>query len=71
MAKVAIVTDSASDLPAETARAAGITVVPLEVSFGGERFRAGVDLSTRFYGSLSGAAQAGQLAAMEVIKAGL
>lgn len=32
---------------------------------------AGVDLSTRFYGSLSGAAQAGQSAAMEVIQAGL
>lgn len=32
---------------------------------------AGVDLSTRFYGSLSGAAQAGQLAATEVLQAGL
>ena len=32
---------------------------------------AGTDTSTRFYGSLSGAAQAGQRAADEVIKAGL
>jgi DegV family protein with EDD domain len=41
-----IVTDSASDLTAEVASAAGITVVPLEVTFGSERFRAGVELTT-------------------------
>jgi DegV family protein with EDD domain len=46
VARVAIVTDSASDLPPEVAAAAGITIVPLEVSFGPDRFRAGVDLST-------------------------
>ncbi len=46
MARVAIVTDSAADLSPQDARAAGITVVPLEVSFGSERFRAGVELST-------------------------
>ncbi|HUP82889.1 MAG TPA: DegV family protein [Candidatus Limnocylindria bacterium] len=45
MSRVAIVTDSASDLPAERAAAAGITVVPLLVSFGEREFRAGVDLS--------------------------
>jgi DegV family protein with EDD domain len=44
--RVAIVTDSASDLTPEDARAAGITVVPLEISFGSERFKAGVDLTT-------------------------
>lgn len=43
---VAIVTDSASDLSPEAAAAAGITVVPLIVSFGQESFRAGVDLTT-------------------------
>ncbi len=46
MTHVAIVTDSAADLTPEDARRAGITVVALEVSFGEERFRAGVDLST-------------------------
>jgi DegV family protein with EDD domain len=44
--RVAIVTDSASDLLPEVAAGAGISVVPLEVSFGAERFRAGVELST-------------------------
>jgi DegV family protein with EDD domain len=44
--RVAIVTDSASDLRPEAAQAAGIAVVPLEVSFGPERFKAGVELST-------------------------
>jgi len=46
MSRVAILTDSASDLPAATAAAAGIAVVPLEVSFGEEHFSAGVDLTT-------------------------
>jgi len=44
--RVAIVTDSASDLTPQDAQAAGITVVPLEISFGSERFKAGVDLTT-------------------------
>jgi DegV family protein with EDD domain len=43
---VAIVTDSASDLPPDRAAAAGIRIVPLNVSFGSETFRAVVDLST-------------------------
>jgi DegV family protein with EDD domain len=43
---VAIVTDSASDLPPAAAAAAGIDVVPLVVNFGPESFKAGVDLST-------------------------
>lgn len=46
MSRVAIVTDSASDLPPETAAANGIDIVPLVVTFGGETFKAGVDLST-------------------------
>ncbi len=46
MSHVAIVTDSASDLDPAHAAALGITVVPLEVTFGKESFRAGVELST-------------------------
>ncbi|MBF6606426.1 MAG: DegV family protein [Chloroflexi bacterium] len=46
MSRVAIVTDSASDLMPATAAAAGIAIVPLEVSFGDVRFKAGVDLTT-------------------------
>ena len=45
MGRVAIVTDSAADLPADRAAAAGITIVPLEVTFGSERLLAGVDLT--------------------------
>ena len=46
MGRVAIVTDSASDLTAAEAAANGIRIVPLYVRFGDEEFRAGVDLST-------------------------
>jgi DegV family protein with EDD domain len=46
MARIVFVTDSASDLDPADARAAGIRVVPLVVTFGNETFRAGVDLST-------------------------
>ncbi len=46
MATVAFVTDSASDLDPAAARADGIRIVPLAVSFGDENFLAGVDLST-------------------------
>jgi len=46
MNRVAIVTDSASDLPPDEARAANITVVPLFVTFGDKEYRAGVDLSS-------------------------
>src|SRR5918997_4152393 len=46
VARVAIVTDSASDLPPETAAAAGITVVPLIVSFGSDEYKAGTEIST-------------------------
>ena len=46
MANVTFVTDSASDLDPDVARAAGIRIVPLSVTFGSESFLAGVDLST-------------------------
>jgi DegV family protein with EDD domain len=46
MGRVAIVTDSASDVTAEVAAAHGIRVVPLYVRFGDQEFQAGVDLST-------------------------
>ena len=42
---VAIVTDSTSDLTREVAQAHSITVVPLNVHFGQESFRDGVDLT--------------------------
>ena len=47
---VQIVTDSAADIPAETAAALGIRVVPLSIRFGDEEFTDGVNLSTaEFY----------------------
>ncbi len=46
MSHVAIVTDSASDLPPDVAARQGITVVPLVVSFGPESFRPNVTLTT-------------------------
>ena len=45
MSRVAIVTDSASDLTAERAAQAGVTVVPLFVYFGEREYIAGVDMS--------------------------
>lgn len=46
MSRVAIFTDSASDMDPAEAASLGITVVPLLVTFGSESFKAGVDLST-------------------------
>src|SRR3954453_9167151 len=46
VARIAFVTDSASDLDPAVATAAGIRVVPLAVTFGSDTYRAGVDLST-------------------------
>jgi DegV family protein with EDD domain len=47
---VRVVTDSTSDLPPELAEAQGITVVPLNVQFGEETYRDGVDISPdQFY----------------------
>jgi fatty acid kinase fatty acid binding subunit len=45
VARVAFVTDSASDLDPAQAKADGIEIVALSVTFGEESFRAGVDLS--------------------------
>ena len=46
MTRVAIFTDSASDLDPAEAAAAGIGIVPLLVNFGSQGFKAGVELST-------------------------
>jgi DegV family protein with EDD domain len=46
VSRVAVVTDSASDLDPKLAADLGIAIVPLAVSFGEEQFKAGVDLST-------------------------
>ena len=43
---VRVVTDSTADLPPEVARELEITVIPLQVLFGNEAFRDGIDLST-------------------------
>jgi DegV family protein with EDD domain len=45
VARVAIFTDSASDLDPAEAAASGINIVPLLVSFGSETFKAGSELS--------------------------
>ncbi len=51
---VAIVTDSTSDLTPRIAEELGITVVPLNVHFGTETYKDGVDLTTEeFYRRLS------------------
>jgi len=47
MGRVAIFTDSASDLDPADAAAAGITIVPLIVNFGSDSFKSGVDMSTQ------------------------
>lgn len=59
MGRVAVVTDSVSDLePAEAAQR-GITVVPLYVTFGDREYKAGVDLSSRdFWRELTAAGAA-------------
>jgi DegV family protein with EDD domain len=46
MGRVAIVTDSASDMDPARAKDLGITIVPLVVNFGSESFKAGVDIFT-------------------------
>jgi DegV family protein with EDD domain len=46
VSRVAIVTDSASDLTAEGAAAAGVLVVPLVVTFGSDTYKAGTELPT-------------------------
>jgi DegV family protein with EDD domain len=46
VARIVFVTDSASDLDPAVAQAHGIRIVPLAVTFGGETYRSGVDLTT-------------------------
>lgn len=46
MDRVAIFTDSASDMDPAEAAASGITIIPLLVTFGTQEFKAGVDLTT-------------------------
>ena len=45
MARVAIVTDSASDMDPERAASLGISIVPLLVTFGNDTYEAGVNMS--------------------------
>ena len=49
MSRVAIFTDSASDLDPGQAAAEGITIIPLLVTFGAETFKAGEELSTEAF----------------------
>jgi DegV family protein with EDD domain len=49
VSRVAIFTDSASDLDLDVAAAEGIGIVPLLVSFGDETYKAGVELSTKAF----------------------
>ena len=50
---VKIVTDSLSDIPVKLAEKLGISVVPLNVHFGNETYRDGIDLTTEeFYQKL-------------------
>ena len=54
MARVAIFTDSASDLDPAEAAASGIHVIPLIVNFGDKSFRAGVDMDgTEFWARMT------------------
>ena len=46
MARIRVVTDSASDLSAEVAAAHGVTIVPLTIRFGDDEFVDGRDLTT-------------------------
>jgi DegV family protein with EDD domain len=51
---VKIVTDSLGDIPAEVVKELGITVIPINVIFGTESYRDGVDLTTeQFYHKLA------------------
>lgn len=55
MSRVAIVTDSASDMDPGRARDLGITIVPLVVNFGSESFKAGIDITTdQFWARMTG-----------------
>ncbi|HHW98493.1 MAG TPA: DegV family protein [Firmicutes bacterium] len=52
--RIAIVTDSTADLPPDTARELGITVIPLTVNFGLQQYQDGVDITSEdFYPMLA------------------
>ncbi len=54
MGQVRIVTDSTADLPPELAAELGISIVPLQVAFGSETYRDGIDLTPgQFYERLA------------------
>ena len=54
MPKIAVVTDSTADLPANVYEKNDIKVVPLHVHFGDETYREGIDLSSEeFYSRLA------------------
>jgi DegV family protein with EDD domain len=58
LSRVAIFTDSASDMDPAEAAALGIRIVPLLVNFGDQSFRAGVELSTQEFWARMTAADA-------------
>jgi hypothetical protein len=59
---VKIVTDSVSDLPPQVVKELGITVVPLNVRFGTDVYRDGVDLTTeQFFDKLVHSKTAGMV----------
>jgi DegV family protein with EDD domain len=52
---VKIITDSLGDIPSEVAKELGITIIPLNVHFGTQTFRDGIDLNAeQFYERLVG-----------------
>lgn len=58
MRKIKIITDGAADYSYEKAEAAGIRLIPIKVSFGGEEFIPGVNLSNaEFYEKLKASAE--------------
>lgn len=58
MKKIKIITDGAADYSYEKAEEAGIRIIPIKVSFGGEEFIPGVNLSNaEFYEKLKASAE--------------
>src|SRR6056297_579297 len=52
--RIAVVTDSCSDLPSEVAQALNVTIIPLNVIFGEEIFKDGVEITSKeFYKRLA------------------
>ena len=54
MARIGVVTDSTSDVPAQLAAELGISVIPCQLIFGETTYRDGIDLSAEeFYDKLA------------------